>query len=143
MNKNTLLLLVLSLVAACGLSYQSGPLISDKPKQNTIEAQPTYYQTAAPISYARQETFSPAQQVYYTQPEPFYAKPEPVFEHDVILKAYGDGYVSYAYKNVHIDDVAKYAEQYCLEFSGQSTNLVEIVMRPDHSMLATFECTDL
>ncbi len=143
MNKNTILLLVLSLIAACGLSYQSGPLIADQPPQtnpsntipqNVVEA-PVYLPSDQPVQI---QTNDIVQEVPASYDADFVR-----YKQNIILKQHDQNFVSYEYKNVRVDEVASAAIKYCQDLKGQNAKLLEVVMRPNHSRLATFECIDL
>ena len=63
---------------------------------------------------------------------------------NIILKRHTEHYVSYEYQNVRIDKVALLAAEYCEKKStNKKAYLREIVMRENHSRLATFDCIDL
>ncbi len=87
-------------------------------------------------------------------PEPLYT-PQPAereilpedmarYRENIVLKQHGENFVSYEYRNVRIDELASLAINYCLDNTdGKKAYLREIVMRENHSKLATFDCIDL
>jgi len=64
------------------------------------------------------------------------------YRENIVEKRRSDHHVSYEYQNVRIDEVATLAAYYC-EQKGKKAYLREIVMRENHSRLATFDCIDL
>ena len=147
MNKNTLLLLISSLVAACAVSYQSGPLIKDgSPEIYQTQDQVVYQQTNQALETSNQQTNVIAQETFVIE-EPqtlsLYQENASKYKNNVILKKHSQDFVSYEYKNVRIDEVASLAIRYCQETASKNAKLLEIVLRPNHSRLATFECIDL
>ena len=64
------------------------------------------------------------------------------YKENIVEKRRGENYVSYEYQNVRIDEIAALAAYYC-EQKGKKAYLREIVMRENHSRLATFDCIDL
>lgn len=66
------------------------------------------------------------------------------YRENIVLKQHGENFVSYEYRNVRIDELASLAINYCLDNTdGKKAYLREIVMRENHSKLATFDCIDL
>ena len=66
------------------------------------------------------------------------------YRENIVLKQHGKDFVSYEYRNVRIDELASLAINYCLDNTdGKKAYLREIVMRENHSKLATFDCVDL
>ena len=64
------------------------------------------------------------------------------YKENIVEKRRGENYVSYEYQNVRINDIATLAAYYCAQ-KGKDAYLREIVMRENHSRLATFDCVDL
>ena len=64
------------------------------------------------------------------------------YRENIVEKRRSDRHVSYEYKDVRIDEIAALAADYC-EQKGKKAYLREIVMRENHSRLATFDCIDL
>ena len=64
------------------------------------------------------------------------------YRENIVEKRRGERYVSYEYQNVRIDEIAALAAYYC-EQKSKKAYLREIVMRENHSRLATFDCVDL
>lgn len=64
------------------------------------------------------------------------------YRENIVEKRRTENYVSYEYQNVRIDEIATLAAYYCEE-RGKKAYLREIVMRENHSRLATFDCIDL
>lgn len=66
------------------------------------------------------------------------------YRENIVEKRRGENYVSYEYQNVRIDEIADLAAYYCAQKgSNKKAFLREIVMRENHSRLATFDCVDL
>ena len=66
------------------------------------------------------------------------------YQENIVEKRRGENYVSYEYKDVRIDEIAPLAAYYCAnKAEGKKAYLREIVMRENHSRLATFDCIDL
>ena len=66
------------------------------------------------------------------------------YKDNIVEKRRGENYVSYEYQNVRIDEIAALAAYYCKQKSAsKDAYLREIVMRENHSRLATFDCVDL
>lgn len=66
------------------------------------------------------------------------------YRDNIVEKRRGATFVSYEYRDVRIDELTPLAIHYCDERApGKKAYLREIVMREDHSRLATFDCIDL
>ena len=66
------------------------------------------------------------------------------YRENIALKHHNENYVSYEYQNVRIDEIAKLAAYYCEQKGAdKKAYLREIVMRENHSRLATFDCINL
>lgn len=66
------------------------------------------------------------------------------YRDNIIEKRRGPSYVSYEYRDVRIDELTPLAVHYCQEKNANTTaHLREIIMRENHSRLATFDCTNL
>jgi len=66
------------------------------------------------------------------------------YRDNIVEKRRGNTFVSYEYKDVRIDEIAQLAAYYCSQKGPkQKAYLREIIMRENHSRLATFDCADL
>lgn len=66
------------------------------------------------------------------------------YRENIVEKRRGENYVSYEYQNVRIDEIARLAAYYCAQKGeDKQAHLREIVMRENHSRLATFDCVSL
>lgn len=61
---------------------------------------------------------------------------------NVVIKDKSPYFVTYKYKNVRVDEVATIAALYCSEYNLQAY-LRDVILAPDHSRLATFDCVKL
>ena len=66
------------------------------------------------------------------------------YKENIIEKRRTETSVSYEYRDVRIDELSPLAAHYCNQKDQTKTaKLREIVMRENHSRLATFDCVDL
>lgn len=66
------------------------------------------------------------------------------YKENIAVKAEGQDFVSYEYKNVRIDEIAPLAIAYCFENAdGKNAYLREIVLNKNKTRLATFDCIDI
>ncbi|MBR2299470.1 MAG: hypothetical protein IJ870_02725 [Alphaproteobacteria bacterium] len=66
------------------------------------------------------------------------------YRDNIIEKRRGPSYVSYEYRDVRIDELTPLAVHYCRQKDANTTaQLREIIMRENHSRLATFDCMSL
>ena len=65
------------------------------------------------------------------------------YQENIVEKRRGENFVSYEYKDVRIDEIAPLAAYYCKQKANKKAHLREIIMRENHSRLATFDCVDL
>lgn len=66
------------------------------------------------------------------------------YQNNIVEKRRGPTYVSYEYRDVRIDELTPLAVYYCSEKApGTKAYLREIIMRENHSRLATFDCLNL
>ena len=66
------------------------------------------------------------------------------YKENIIEKRRTETSVSYEYRDVRIDELSPLAAHYCNQKDQRKTaKLREIVMRENHSRLATFDCVDL
>ena len=86
------------------------------------------------------------EQLYTPKEEPARPSAEDIlrYQENIVLKQHGNDFVSYEYRNVRIDELASLAINYCMDNTdGKKAYLREIVMRENHSKVATFDCIDL
>lgn len=66
------------------------------------------------------------------------------YKENIVVKAEGQDFVSYEYKNVRVDEIAPLAIAYCFEHAdGKSAYLREIVLNKNKARQATFDCIDI
>jgi len=66
------------------------------------------------------------------------------YRDNVVEKRRGPTFVSYEYRDVRIDELKPLAMRYCREKEpSMRAHLREIIMRENHSRLATFDCKSL
>ncbi len=66
------------------------------------------------------------------------------YKENIVEKRRNETSVSYEYRDVRIDELTPLAAHYCNQKNQKQTaKLREIVMRENHSRLATFDCVDL
>ena len=66
------------------------------------------------------------------------------YRQNISVKAKGDNFVTYEYKDVRVDEVASLAIKYCEDNAqGTNANLKEIILYRNHARRATFDCVNL
>ena len=66
------------------------------------------------------------------------------YRENIVEKRRGSNFVSYEYRDVRVDELTPLAIHYCKEKDAHfQARLREIVMRENHSRLATFDCIGL
>ena len=66
------------------------------------------------------------------------------FKQNIVLKAKGENFVTYEYKDVRVDELASLAIKYCEDnVYGTKAYLREIVLYHNNARRATFDCVNL